>query len=282
MARGSRTKTDGLKVFPPPPKGFDAVTATKRTLARHGLPERPDPRTQPGLSALWERVARRYGGFEHIAAELGSTDRPPVAPLAFGLDPIESAGFELFTRAPTTVLSGTWTVPNLTFRSGGIGPNEFRMFFGLGFLDLHVEMSVDSAQNVTSVLRIHTGQLLALSVRAGDVISAILCLQTNAAGTGTYYVANDTTSQTVTVTLDTGFPPAVRINAGVSRDLSMGPSPLARFGRVYFDELEAFTTSGTRDLTSGTAITMTDLNGTTLARPIRLNDTAFKVIDTGD
>ena len=62
----------------------------------------------------------------------------------------------------------------------------------------------------------------------------------------------------------------------------MGPSPLARFGRVYFDELKAFSTSGTRDLTSGIATTMTDLNGATLARPVRLNDTAFKVIDTGD
>jgi len=51
---------------------------------------------------------------------------------------------------------------------------------------------------------------------------------------------------------------------------------------VYFDELEAFTTSGTRDLTTGIATTMADLNGTTLARPVRLNDTAFKVIDTGD
>jgi hypothetical protein len=205
-----------------------------------------------------------------------------VAPAAFALDGIESAGFELFTRAAVTVFAGTWTVPNLTFRSGGIGPNKFRMFFGLGFLDLHVEMSVSSAQNVTSVLRIHTGAQLSLPVRPGDVISAILCLQTNAAGTGTYYVANDTTSRTVNVTLDTGFPPAVRINAGVSRDLSTGPSPLARFGRVYFDELEAFSTSGTRDLVDGTATTMTDLNGTTLARPVRLNDTAFKVIDLGD
>lgn len=84
-------------------------------------------------------------------------------------------------------------------------------------------------------------------------------------------------------TLDTGFPPAVTINAGISRSLAMGPSaPLPRFGVVYFDELDAFTTSGTRDLTNGSATTMTDLNGATLARPVRLNDSAFKVIDTGD
>ncbi len=283
MAKGSRPKTDGLKVFSPPSVGFDALTATKRTLARHGLPERPDPRTQPGLAALWERTARRYRGFEHLAAELVADEHPPLATAAaFALAPIESAGFELFSRAPITVFAGTWTVPNLTFRAGGIGPNKFRTFFGLGFLDVHVEMTVDSAQNVTSLIRIHTGAQLALPVRPGDAISAILCLQTNSAGTGTYYLANETTSRTVNLTLDTGFPPAVKINAGVSRDLSMGPRPLARFGRVYFDDLEAFTTSGTRDLTSGTATTMTDLNGTTLARPVRLNDTAFKVIDTGD
>src|SRR4029078_2914631 len=227
MARKSPPKADGLKVFPPPPKGFDALTATKRTLARHGLPERPDAHTQPGLAALWERTARRYAAFEHTAAELAANDDPPLAPAApFSLAPIESAGFELFSRAPITIFAGTWTVPNLTFRPGGFGPNEFRTFLGLGFLAIHVEMALDSAQNVTSLIRIHTGAVLSLPVRPGDTISAILCLQTNSAGTGTYYLANETTSRTVNLTLDTGFPPAVKINAGVSRDLSMGPAPL--------------------------------------------------------
>jgi hypothetical protein len=284
MARGSRLTSDGLKVFPPPPMGFDALTATKRTLARHGLPERPDPRTQPALAALWERTARRYRGFEHVAADLVPADHPPQVPAtAFALAPIESAGFELFSSAPFTVFSGFWTVPDLNFRTGGIGRSEFRTFFGLGFLDVHVEMTVDLAENVTSLIRIHTGAQLPLSVRPGDAISAILCLQTNSAGTATYYLANHMTSRTVNLTLDTGFPPAVTINAGISRSLVMGPStPLPRFGVVYFDELDAFTTSGTRDLTNGSATTMTGLNGATLARPVRLNDSAFKVIDTGD
>lgn len=60
----------GARVFPPPPKGFDAFAATKIELARHGLPPRPDPQTQPVLAALWEHIARRYGSFEHLEPKL--------------------------------------------------------------------------------------------------------------------------------------------------------------------------------------------------------------------
>jgi hypothetical protein len=52
---------------------------------------------------------------------------------------------------------------------------------------------------------------------------------------------------------------------------------IAGFGTVYFDELSAFTTSGTRLLTDGAATAMVD-NGATLARPFRLNDFAFKIV----
>jgi hypothetical protein len=61
----------GVRVFPPPPKGFDALAASKTDLARHGLPPRPDPRTQPGPAALWEKIARRYKDFV-LASERGA------------------------------------------------------------------------------------------------------------------------------------------------------------------------------------------------------------------
>jgi hypothetical protein len=275
-------KMKGVRVFPPAPKGFDALAATKTTLARHGLPQRPDPRKQPGLAALWEQHARRYQGFEHLEPALLPGRPTHPAPTAFGLSPLESCGYELTSLgAPLTILSGTWTVPNLNHSPTAGPPNEFRTFFGLGFLDVHVEMAVDAAQNVTSLIRIHTGAQVGLPVRPGDAISAVLCLQTNPAGTANYFLANETTSQTVNLQIDTGFPPAVTVNAGISRSLVNGPnaSPLARFGVVYFDELLAWTTNdGTRLLTNGVPTTMTDFNGSTLARPLRLNDNAFKVI----
>ena len=275
----------GVRVFPPPPKGFDALAASKTDLARHGLPPRPDPRTQPGPAVLWEKIARRYKDFDHLEPELLAPDKPTEPVVAgFGLPALVSCGFELGFPAPITILSGMWTVPDLNHSpTPEQFPNHLHTFFGLGFLDVHVEMTVDVAQNVTSLIRIHTGAQVALPVRPGDAISATLCLQTDAAGTAAYFLANETTFQTVNFTIETGFPPAHAINAGVTRDSQFNgpPDPLARFGVVYFDELTAFATSGTPRLTDGLPTTMVDSNGRTLAVPQRLTDFTFKVIYRG-
>ena len=173
----------------------------------------------------------------------------------------------------------TWTVPDLSFSPSPFGVNHFHTFVGLGFLDVHVEMTVDSAQNVTSQIWAQSVGQVNLPVRPGDVISGSLCLDTKPPGTAHYFLANETTSQTMNFTVDTGFPPAVTIDAGVTRgDLNLPVHPLARFGVVYFDEISAYTTSGSRSLTSGEAITMVEQNGKTLATPVRLNDFAFKAV----
>lgn len=278
MAKKAVSKIKGVRIFPPPPKDFDALAASKRDLTRHGIPQRPDPRTQPALAALWERFARRYRGFEHLEPKLIPAEKPPQPVVsALGLFPGEDCGFELFnSTSPMTILTGTFTVPNLKYSSNAGLPIDFVLFFGLGFLDLHVEMTIDAAQNITTSIRIHTGAEVALPVSPGDAISATLCLQTNTAGTAFYGLVNETTSQTMNFTIDTGFPPAVKINAGISRGSQL--EPLAQFGVVYFDELLAFTPSGTRLLTDGVPTTMIDSGGSTLATPQKLNDFAFKVI----
>src|SRR5215210_4273274 len=274
-----------VRLYPPPSKDFDPFAATKKDLMRHGLPLRPDPQTQPGMAALWERQATRYRSFDHLEPRPDTTTAATkaVAASALGPDPIESCGYQLFSSsAPFTALFVTWTVPNLQFTLSPIGINYFHTFVGLGFLDVHVEMTVDSEQNVTSQIWAQSIGEINLPVRPGDVISGALCLQTNQAGTASYFLANETTSQTINFAVNTGFPPAVTINAGVTRsgDPSQPPflHPLARFGAVYFDEISAYTTSGSRSLTSGEAITMVDQHGKTLARPVRLNDYAFKTV----
>jgi hypothetical protein len=286
MAKKDQPGLEGLRVFPPPAKGFDALTAKKRELTHHGLPQRPDPRTDPELALLWEQRARRYKSFEHLEPKLIPPDvAPPPLTEAFTLSTFVSAGFELTSlSAPITMLSGTWTVPNLTYTPNIGNPIDFRTFFGLGFLDAHVEMTVDSAQNVSTLVRIHTGAQVSLPVRPGDLMSAVLCLQTNAEGTAFYGLVNETTSQTVNFAFDTHFPPAVICNAGITRGSHFGgrPDPLARFGAVYFDELLAWTTNGVKHLTNGVATSMVDSSGETLATPQRLNDLAFKVVYTGD
>jgi Peptidase A4 family len=276
----------GVRVFPPAPEGFDALTATKRELLRYGIPQRPDPKKQPGPAALWEQLVRRYRGFEHLEAELIPADtpaEPAIEEASFGLSPREDCGYELTSLAASFILlSGTWTVPNLNHSPTPVDPVHFTTFFGLGFLDVHVEMTVDAAQNVTALIRIHTGAQVALPVSPGDAISATLKLESNPAGTAFYGLANETTSQTMNFYIDTGFPPAHRINAGISRGQAGAEfNPLARFSVVYFDELAAFTTSGAQFLPDGVATTMVDSNGSKLAQPFRSNASEFKIIRPG-
>jgi hypothetical protein len=235
------------------------------------------------MAALWERQAERYRSFEHLepgpdtaTAQKKKTD----APGGLGPAPIESCGYSLVSlSAPFIALFVTWTVPNLRFSPSPISPNRFHTFVGLGFLDVHVEMTVDSAQNVTSQIWAQGVGQVNLPVTPGDVISGALCLDTNPTGTAHYFLTNETRAQTINFTFDTGFPPAVTIDAGVTReDLNQPVHPLAHFGVVYFDEISAYTTSGSRSLTSGEAVTMVDHDGSTLARPVRLNDFAFKTV----
>ncbi len=277
------TNGTGARVFPPAPAGFDADVASKKELVRHGIPLRPDATRQPGQAALWDRHVRRYRDFEHLPAVLIPPDvaveAPPVA-AGLGLFPGEACGYELTSfGAPIAMLSGSWTVPNLNHSPTPIDPVFFRTFFGLGFLDVHVEMTVNAAQQVTAEIRIQTGAQVALPVGPGDTINATLCLQTNAAGTAFFFLANETTRQTVNFNFDTGFPPAVTISAGISRGRLGAPfNPLAQFGTVYFDEIVAFSTNGNKFITDGAPTTMVDANGATLAQPFRLNENAFKIV----
>jgi hypothetical protein len=280
MASRETRHGNGVRLYPPPSKDFDPLTATDEDLKRHGVPLRPDPQTQPGMAALWEQLARRWRGFDHLEPRPDHTTATKKAVTAAGIGPapIESCGYSLFSNAPFTALFVTWTVPNLRFSPSPTGINHFHTFVGLGFLDVHVEMTVDSAQNVTSQIWAQSVGQVNLPVGPGDVISGALCLDTKPPGRATYVLANQTRSQTMNFTVDTGFPPAVTINAGVTRGDLPQVHTLARFGVVYFDEISAYTTSGSRSLTSGEAITMVESNGSTLARPVRLNDSAFKAV----
>jgi hypothetical protein len=291
MTTGQQTPDGKVRVCPPPPKDFDPFTASQADLKRHGLPLRPDPYRQPGMAALWERQARRYRHFDHLelrpdtaTAAKKPVSRPFLDP--FALDPTESCGYQLTsTSEPFTALFVSWTVPDLRYSPSQTDPfdNHFHTFVGLGiFLDVQVEMTVDPQGNVTSNIGVVgiTG-LNNLTVRPGDVISGSLCLETNQAGTAGFFFANETTATTISFTVDGGFPPAYLINAGVSRGFEPNLDqydPLASFGVVYFDEISAYTTSGSRSLTSGDATAMVDQNGQLLASPVRLTDYTFKTV----
>ena len=99
MARQKSPDIQGLRVFPPPPKGFDALAASKTDLERHGLPPRFDPRTQPGPAALWEEIARRYKDFDHLKPELLAPDKP-TQPVTAGFTVLAPSTFVGRTTSP--------------------------------------------------------------------------------------------------------------------------------------------------------------------------------------
>ena len=72
VAKRRPARKSGAKQFPlspPIPKGFDAAKATPKELRRHGLPLRPDPSRDPGLTAIWDRSVRHIDrDFEHLQA----------------------------------------------------------------------------------------------------------------------------------------------------------------------------------------------------------------------
>jgi hypothetical protein len=111
-----------VRLYPPPSKDFDPFAATAKDLMRHGLPGRPDRRTQPEMAALWERLAARYRSFDHIEPRLDTTTvaRKAVAASALGPDPIESCAYQLFSSpaAPFTALFVTRTALAVRFSKG--------------------------------------------------------------------------------------------------------------------------------------------------------------------
>ena len=176
-------------------------------------------------------------------------------------------------------------MPDLQYSPGPFDPiNHFHTFVGLGFLDVHVEMTVDPAQNVTSKIWAQSIGDVNLPVRPGDVISGSLCLNTNPAGTAAYFLANETTAQTISFGGRHRVPPGRHHQRG--RHSHRGPQPAPPPSSHHWPASGSSTSTrsapiqraGTRSLTSGDAITMVDQNGKTLARPVRLTDFTFKAV----
>ena len=123
----TRDKNKGVRLYPPPSKDFDPFTASEADLIRHGLPLRPDPRSQPGMAALWDRQARRYRHFDHLEPRpnTATAAKKAVSAPALGPDPIESCGYQLFSSSePFTALFVTWTVPDLWYSPGPARPHQ--------------------------------------------------------------------------------------------------------------------------------------------------------------
>jgi hypothetical protein len=286
MSDQERPSKETWRLSPAPPKDFSPFAATAEDLRTHGLPQRPDARVQPHLAALWDTCARRYTGFEHLSPDIKPSGPGTTTPNPASLSPLENCGYSLVSNSsePFVALFIHWTVPHLIYSPAPLNKNYFHTFVEIGFIaDVHVDMTVDAAQQVTSVVTVNGDPVTNLPVAPGDAMSAVICINTQSSGGSAVFigVANETRGQTVNLSINTGNLPAISIDAGVTLDLIQNNptlNRLPRFGVVYFDEISAYTTAGPRSLTAGNPVTLTDLNGTTIASPYPLNDYAFKTV----
>jgi hypothetical protein len=285
MTAQERSSKENWRLSPAPPQDFVPFAATADDLRTHGLPQRPDARVQPHLAALWDSCARRYQGFEHLSPDIKPYG-PGTASTPASLSPLENCGYSLSTTSsePFVALFIHWTVPHLIYSPAPLNENRFHTFVEIGFLaDVHVEMTVDAAQQVTSQVTVNGNPVTNLPVAPGDAMSAVMCVNAQGAGGSTVFitVANETRGQTINLSAGTVDLPALSVDAGVTLDLLQNNptlNALPRFGVVYFDEISAYAADGSRSLTAGTPVSMTDLHGTTIASPYRLTDYAFKTV----
>lgn len=284
MTIDERSRGQRWRTFSSPSSGFSPFAADPEQLAAYGLPPRPDMRTRPHLAVLWDSCVRRYVGLEHVVPELrapeGATGVGPAS-----LSPVENCGYSLGSADPFVALFLHWTVPHLVYTPAPLGRNHFHTFAGLGFMaDVHVDMTVDAAGSVSSVVTVGGVAIQNLPVTPGETMSAVMCvnLQDSAPSRVFVGVANETRGRTVNLSGETTVPPPTTIDAGITLDLVQNnptANRLPRFGVVYFDEIAAYTTAGPRSLTAdGTRVTMTGIDGTTLASAYPLGDHAFKTV----
>src|SRR5437868_9142570 len=75
------TTSNGFRIrtYESPPPGFDPFTAPTRLLLHHGLPARPDAKTEPELRRLWDRAfSRPRTWITPIFREVQSNSHGPV------------------------------------------------------------------------------------------------------------------------------------------------------------------------------------------------------------
>ena len=102
------TAISGIRTFPAPPEGFDALAASDTDLARYGYPPHPDAQSEPAGYAVW---ARNVKAFNHrpksLSKDMGAYNgpmQPAKAPAG-----TEAASMQGGEGLPSTGFSFNWS-----------------------------------------------------------------------------------------------------------------------------------------------------------------------------
>jgi len=274
----------GVKLFRPPPDGFDPLKASKRELRLHGYPPRPDAKKQPELHALWERTLAQP--IEMIAPEFSFRTQRRHGPRIEGVSDATSTNWSgSVVQAPEddsfSWVIGQWTVPNVAPPSYPSGA----FFFSSAWIGIDGFGSKDVLQAGTEQDILFFGHetyawwewfpdnevaITNLHVATGDVMFCSICVDSPTEAT--FHMLNVTTRQATS--FQKWAPKNTSLVGNCAEWIVERPtinnhlSYLPRYGDVYFDEGLAGTEGGVLfEAGQGLPLTM-DEDGRNASEPI--------------
>ncbi len=253
--------------FPAPPKDFDPVTASHKSLTRFGIPRRPDPNTEPGLRKLWDKVFARKPTF--LTAELEEDEVRQSRPRSAGQKDqsgpdtganwagvvVEVSSLELLE--PANMIFAEWTVPKIRTHPAEPGAQQVSIWVGLGgyFGSTQVLQAGTGAQikgksvvykawTEWSPRRTHFANL---AVEAGDVVGVLVCAPKPDRG----FVAMVNKRTNTAISVGVSHPKGTKSYDGSTFEwiVEQTTSELPNFGSVTFSKLTAGTESSAIDIT---------------------------------
>ena len=295
----------GIRLFTPPPAGFDPVRATDRELLAHGYPARPDPERQPELHKHWTAMLSRpitviRPEFEEAPPQLGGKQLSYADTQGSGW-----AGSQFIVAGggdPVQFVTGQWTVPAVAVPEGDHGLSMCATWIGIDapsdgddhILQTGTTQQINYGDSPSAFAWFQwfpapPSTLSNLAVSPGDVVYGLICVDTSTEAR--IYLGNMTTGQLVSFVKD-GSPEGLSVAGDTAEwilecphDLKTGDFELlTKFGDIYFDNCLAGTNGpdGPQTVFGGSYADLTmdgsaDGNLFPIAAPLSLNDRAFKV-----
>jgi hypothetical protein len=194
LETGKEEITMSLITFAAPPKDFDPITASAKTLAQYGVPRRPDSTAEPGLRALWDRAFARKPTF--VQANLiqdkvwHSRPRAALQKDQFGLAGnwagavVQVASLGLKPAQPANMVFAEWKVPAIKTTPTQPGTQIVGFWVGLGGYGTNQLLQAGTAATITgnSVSYWAWTEWVpasyntdSLAIQAGDVVSVLVC-----------------------------------------------------------------------------------------------------------
>ena len=305
LSKGFRVRT-----YEPAPEGFDPRRATDRQLLRHGLPRRPDARTEAIWRARWDKAFARavkwiVPEFRDMPGRSHGPMRPSgrrkgVAPAAAGAVNATSGNWsgavDFSARGrPYRWVAGQWTVPNP--HAPGSGAFYASEWVGIDGWNSPDVLQAGTETQITQVLwfditNVYTwwewfpaGEVAItnLGVSPGDVMYCLICV--NSTTSATVYFTNQSTNvgTSFTITAPSGTTLAGNCAEWIVERPTVGGSTasLTDYDVEYFDECQAGWVGGGSigldDLSAATSVTMTGGGGASLSVPTIENSHLMKV-----